>query len=67
MVRISIAGSASPAETAAISAAIERFLGDTAAAAPPAGPELNPWLTAALVEGVGSKDSFGPADPRELF
>ncbi len=67
MARISIAGPASPAEAAAISVAIERFPGDTPPAAPPADLELNPWLKAALVEGVGSRDSFGPADPRELF
>ena len=46
--------SASPAETAAIAAAIEQFLRDTA---PPArsddGPELSPWLRAGLMEGIG--------------
>jgi hypothetical protein len=44
---------ASPEEAAAIAAAIEQFLRDTT---PPraAGPDpLNPWLRAALYEGVG--------------
>jgi len=67
MTRISISGPASPAEAAAVSAAIERFLGDTALAPPPADVGMNPWLRAALIEGVSAKDSFGPGDPRDLF
>ncbi len=45
-------GSASPEEAAAIAAAIEQFLRDTAP--PPAAPEarLNPWLRAGLLEGA---------------
>ena len=44
---------ASPEEAAAVVAAVERFLRDTAP--PPAQPETrqNPWLRAALLEGVG--------------
>ena len=44
-------GSASPEEAAAIAAAIEQFLRDTAP--PPAAPEarVNPWLRAGLLEG----------------
>ena len=44
---------ASPEEAAAIAAAIEQFLRDTA---PPLPPEEGPsgWLTAALREGVGT-------------
>jgi hypothetical protein len=45
--------SASPAEAAAIAAAIEQFLRDTA---PPPQVEttgMNPWLRAALLEGIG--------------
>ena len=67
MARISIEGPATPAEAAAVSAAIERFLGDTAVAAPPADEGINPWLKAALAEGVGAKDPFGPGDPDDLF
>ena len=44
---------ASPEEAAAISAAIEQFLRDTAPAPEPAGPAVSPWLQAALREGVG--------------
>jgi hypothetical protein len=45
--------SASPEEAAAIAAAIEQFLRDTAP--PPAPPErgISPWLRAGLLEGVG--------------
>ena len=53
-------------EAAAIAAAIQRFQGDTAVAAPAGGPTMNPWLKAALAEGVGAKDSFGRGDPSDL-
>lgn len=45
--------SATPDEAAAIAAAIEQFLRDTAP--PPAAPQqtMNPWLRTALFEGVG--------------
>jgi hypothetical protein len=44
--------SASPEEAAAIAAAIEQFLRDTA---PPPGPpaRMNPWQRAGLLEAVG--------------
>jgi hypothetical protein len=50
--RIEIEQSASPEEAAAIAAAIEQFLRDTA---PPPEPVagLSPWTQAALREGVG--------------
>jgi hypothetical protein len=67
MALISISGPATPAEAAAVSAAIERFLGDTAVAPPPVDDAMDPWLRAALVEGVSAKDSFGPGDPGDLF
>jgi hypothetical protein len=53
-------GTASPEEAAAIAAAIEQFLRDTAP--PPAAAErqLNPWLRAALLEGTG-RASGGPS------
>jgi len=46
-------GAATPEEAAAIAAAIEQFLRDTAPAPSAAQDTLNPWLRAALYEGVG--------------
>jgi hypothetical protein len=46
-------GAATPEEAAAIAAAIEQFLHDTAPAPTTEGDELNPWLRAALFEGAG--------------
>lgn len=54
-------GSATPEEAAAITAAIEQFLRDTAP--PPAadGPVTSGWQRAALLEGVGLPgDAPGP-------
>jgi hypothetical protein len=51
---------ASPEEAAAIAAAIEQFLRDTAPApAPDAGPSLSPWLEAGLRESTGREPSAG--------
>lgn len=61
-----IAGVPGPEEAAAISAALERFLADTAPApAPP--PEPSPWLRAALIEGVSAKRPTIPPDPGSGF
>jgi hypothetical protein len=51
-------GAASPEEAAAIAAAIEQFLRDTA---PPPAPQarVNPWLRAGLLEGT-KRGSAGP-------
>ena len=49
---------ASPEEAAAIAAAIEQFLRDTAPASAPA-EGMSQWLRAGLREGVGS---VGPGD-----
>jgi hypothetical protein len=46
-------GAATREEAAAIAAAIEQFLRDTAPAAASEDAVLNPWLRAALYEGVG--------------
>jgi hypothetical protein len=53
-------GSASPEEAAAIAAAIEQFLRDTAP--PPAAPaaRVNPWLRAGLFEAT-KRDPAGSA------
>ncbi len=50
---------ASPEEAAAIAAAIEQFLRDTAPA-PVAGEGMSPWLQAGLREGVGLGPSEAP-------
>ena len=46
-------GAATPEEAAAIAAAIEQFLRDTAPAPGPESDALSPWLRAGLYEGVG--------------
>ena len=51
--QIQIGGSATPEEAAAIAAAIEQFLRDTAPAPQAATTPRSPWLDAALKEGVG--------------
>jgi hypothetical protein len=53
--RIELRQSASPEEAAAIAAAIEQFLRDTAP--PPAAPaaSLSPWARAGLLEGAGHR------------
>jgi hypothetical protein len=48
-----IAPAASPEQAAAIAAALERFLHDTAPVIASAGPSMSPWERAALAEGVG--------------
>ena len=55
--RIEVLAAADPAEAAAVVAAIERYLADTAPAPQPA-IAVNPWQRAALLEGVRSKESF---------
>jgi hypothetical protein len=49
--------SADTQEAAAVIAAVEQFLTDTAPA-PAAAEAVNPWQRAALLEGVRSKESF---------
>ena len=46
-------GAATPEEAAAIAAAIEQFLRDTAPAPAPESGGMNPWLRAGLYEGAG--------------
>jgi hypothetical protein len=52
--------SASPEEAAAIAAAIEQFLRDTAPPPAPDGRVLSPWTRAGLFEGAGL-DPAGPS------
>ncbi len=47
-----VAPSASPEQAAAIAAALERFLHDTAPAIAPRAQRASPWGRAALAEGV---------------
>ncbi len=57
--RIEMLAPAEPREAAAVIAAVEQFLADTAPAPAPE-PAQNPWQRAALVEGVSAKAVFGP-------
>lgn len=60
MTSFSISQTASPEEAAAIAAAVQRFTQDTTVAAPAEPVGMNPWLKAALEEGVSAKEAFGP-------
>jgi len=51
---------ASPEEAAAIAAAIEQFLRDTAPPPVGAGARISPWLRAGLFEGA-RRDPAGPS------
>jgi hypothetical protein len=51
---------ASPEEAAAIAAAIEQFLRDTAPPAVASAERINPWLRASLFENAGL-DPAGPS------
>jgi hypothetical protein len=51
--------SASPAEAAAIVAALERFMRETAPAPTPKPKGIEPWLRAAMLEGISSRDLTG--------
>jgi hypothetical protein len=53
-------GAASPEEAAAVMAAIEQFLRDTAPPPAPRGAPPNPWLRAARLEAVG-REPDGPS------
>jgi hypothetical protein len=44
-------------EAAAIAAAVERFLAETAPASSEQGQRVGPWQRAALLEGVGAKET----------
>ena len=48
-----VAPSASPEEAAAVVAALERFMRETAPAPAAAPPQRSPWLRAALYEATG--------------
>jgi hypothetical protein len=50
-----LSATASESEAAAIAAAIEQFLADTAPAAAPGGPPASAWQRAALEEGISAR------------
>jgi hypothetical protein len=54
--RRSVSVAASPAEAAAIVAALERFMRDTAPHLTPAPASPDPWARAAILEAVGHED-----------
>jgi hypothetical protein len=58
-----IAPSASPAQAAAIVAALERFMRDTAPRLAPSREHANPWLRAAMLEGVAREGLGNELDP----
>jgi hypothetical protein len=60
-----IAPSASPAEAAAIVAALERFMRDTAPPLAPQPKAIDPWLRVAMLEAVSRDIGFRPPDEPE--
>jgi hypothetical protein len=58
--RIEVRQPASPEEAAAIAAAIEQFIRDTAPAPEAAGPSMSPWLRAGLLEGTKRSPGESP-------
>jgi hypothetical protein len=64
-IELQSSAAATPEEAAAIAAAIEQFLRDTAPAPAAAAARTDPWLRAALLEGTGhSADDLSPwGDP----
>ena len=67
MPKVMISQSATPQEAAAIAAAIQGFTADTTVAAPSGPTAMDPWLKAALEEGVSAKAPFGPGQPFGSF
>jgi hypothetical protein len=59
MLRI-VAPNASPEEAAAVVAALERFMREMAPPPAPTPPARNPWLDAALHEGVARAPELPP-------
>jgi hypothetical protein len=55
-----VAPGASPEEAAAVVAALERFMRETAPPRVPPAPQRNPWQQAALHEGVAREPQLPP-------
>ena len=58
-----VAPAASPEQAAAIAAALERFLHDTAPVVAPHAAPQDPWSRAAIAEGVGLQAPTPWGDP----
>ena len=59
--RLELRGSAAtPEEAAAVIAAVEQFLRDTAPPVAPESPRPSPWVRAALLEGVERSPGVEP-------
>jgi hypothetical protein len=56
-----VSSGASDTEAAAIVAALEQFLADTAPAPSAEGPAISPWAHAALEEGIAARQISGYA------
>jgi hypothetical protein len=56
-----VSAGASESEAAAVVAAIEQFLADTAPVPSPEGPAISPWARAALEEGIAARQVSGYA------
>jgi hypothetical protein len=54
-----VSGGASATEAAAVVAAIEQFLADTAPLPAAEGPSMSPWARAALEEGIAARQVSG--------
>lgn len=57
------APAASPAEAAAIVAALERFMRDTAPPLATPAQAVDPWLRAAMLEGISREASGAEREP----
>jgi hypothetical protein len=58
-----VAPDASPEEAAAVVAAVEQFMRDTAPPPAPPAPARNPWVRAARLEAVGIEPAGGDDHP----
>lgn len=58
-----IAPTASPEEAAAVVAALERFMRETAPVLAAPAEQVDPWRRAALIEAVSREDSTDVFDP----
>jgi hypothetical protein len=56
-----VSSGASESEAAAVVAAIEQFLADSAPVTAPEGPRISPWARAALEEGIAARQVSGYA------